>query len=84
MILIYPSIEDYYLEVITLSRTFTFSYQSYDSSLFFFISLDDLFGRPFPRGRPGRPAPLPGLIEEKDSLYEGYTYKSSSSRDGSF
>lgn len=71
MILIYPSIEDYYLNVLTLSRPLPFSYHSYDSSLFFFVSLDDLLGRPFPRGRPGRPAVFPGLTEEEDSLYEG-------------
>jgi hypothetical protein len=60
MIFIYPSIEDYYFPTLILSRTtFILSYHYSDSSLFFFASLDDLLGRPFPRGRPGRPADLP-------------------------
>lgn len=84
MIFIYPSIEDYYLPTLILSRTtFILSYHSSDYSLFFLVSLDDLLGRPFPLGRPGRPGALPCITYDEDSLSESSAYKSSSSREWS-
>jgi len=78
MILIYPSIEDYYFPGVARSRTFTLSSHSSYSSLRRLLNIREfLLGRPLPFGRPGRPGPFPTWTSESDYCSESSPSNSS-------